>query len=286
MGEGSQAEGIRPSVLHRLFGAYLFDLDGTVWLTEELVPGAQREHAQRHVLLPDARTVIGALRSRGCRVAFMTNNADGTRESFAQELCDLGVPCTPDDVVCTAFVMARYLSSQQPGARCYVIGPDPLREELYRAGLTLRDRPGDIDFVVVGIDRDFTYHKLQTAFEAIRAGARLVATNPDPWVPAAHGDLADIGALIAAIEVASERRLDKLVGKPDPFIVQIALESLTVESADCLIVGDQLETDVLAGWRAGVPVALLLRDPRVVAQLQDWQHQPDILLESLRDLIV
>lgn len=286
MGDGGRVESIRPSVVRRLFGAYLFDLDGTVWLTEELVPGARPVRATRHALLPDARKVIRALRSRGCRVAFMTNNADGTRESFAYELSDLGIPCTADDVVCTAFVMARYLSSQQPGSRCYVIGPDPLREELCRAGLTLRDRPGDIDFVVVGVDRDFTYHKLQTAFEAIRAGARLVATNPDPWVPAAHGDLADIGALIAAIEVASERKLDKLVGKPDPFIVQIALECLGGESADCLIVGDQLETDVLAGQRAGVPVALLLRDPRVVAKLRDWQPKPDLLLGSLKGLVV
>jgi NagD protein len=286
MDDGRHVARIRPSTLVRLFSAYLFDLDGTVWLTEELVPGARAEPVRRHELLADAGEAIRLLRSRGGRVAFMTNNADGTRESFAQELSDLGIPCTPDAVICTAFVMARYLSSQLPGSRCYVIGTDPLREELCRAGLTLRDRPGDIDFVVVGIDRDFTYHKLQTAFEAIRAGARFVATNPDPWVPAAHGDLADIGALIAAIEVASDHKLDKLVGKPDPFIVQIALECLGVQSADCLIVGDQLETDVLAGQRAGVPVALLLRDPRVVAKLQHWQPQPDLLLESLASLVV
>ena len=286
MDDGRHVDGIRPSILDRLFSAYLFDLDGTVWLTEELVPGALAEPARRHELLAHASEAIRLLRSRGSRVAFMTNNADGTRESFAHELSDLGIPCTPDAVICTAFVMARYLSSQLPGSRCYVIGPDPLREELCRAGLSLRDRPGDIDFVVVGIDRDFTYHKLQTAFEAIRAGARLVATNPDPWVPAAHGDLADIGALIAAIEVASDHRLDKLVGKPDPFIVQTALECLGVGLGDCLIVGDQLGTDVLAGRRAGVPVALLLRDPRVVAQLPNWRDQPDFLVETLLDLVV
>jgi NagD protein len=286
MDDGRQVEGVRPSIPDRVFSAYLFDLDGTVWLTEELVPGARAEPARRHELLADASEAIRLLRSRGSRVAFMTNNADGTRDSFARELSDLGIPCTPDAVICTAFVMARYLSSQLPGGRCYVIGPDPLREELCRAGLSLRDRPGDIDFVVVGIDRDFTYHKLQTAFEAIRAGARLVATNPDPWVPAAHGDLADIGALIAAIEVASDHKLDKLVGKPDAFIVQIALECLGVQPADCLIVGDQLETDVLAGQRAGVPAALLLRDPRVAAKLQHWRPQPDLLLESLAGLVV
>jgi ribonucleotide monophosphatase NagD (HAD superfamily) len=112
------------------------------------------------------------------------------------------------------------------------------------------------------------------------------AAGPDPWVPAAHGDLADIGALIAAIEVASESKLDKLVGKPDPYIVSIALECVGVEPADCLVVGDQLETDVLAGQRAGVPVALRPRDPRVVAKLADWRPRPDFVLESLEDLVV
>jgi NagD protein len=204
---------------------------------------------------------------------------------FAEQLNAFGLPAAPAEIISTSYVMARYLNEQSPGCRCYVIGADPLREELCKAGLRLRDRPGEIDYVVLGIDRDFTYRKLQTAFEAIRAGARFVATNPDPYVPMAGGDLADIGALIAAIEVASEHKLDMLVGKPSPYIVQVALETIGLPKEDCLLVGDQLGTDVLAGKRSGVRVALLLRDQRVREQLATWPDPPEYGLDHLTDLI-
>jgi NagD protein len=259
-------------VIDRHFQGYIFDLDGTIWLTEELVPGA--------------RETVAALRARGAQVLFLTNNSDGTRAMFARQLSALGIPTTEASIVSTSYVMARYLQAQAPGCRCYVIGADPLREELVDVGCKLRDRPGDIDFVVLGVDRDFTYRKLQTAFEAIRAGARFVATNPDPYVPTARGDLADIGAEIACIETATQHRLDQLVGKPDPIIVQVALETLGLPRQACLMVGDQLGTDVVAGQRSGIPVALLLRDPRTVAQLATWPTPPDYGLHNLIDLVI
>jgi len=255
----------------RLFRGYIFDLDGTIWMTSQLIPGAQE--------------AVAVLRSRGSRVVFLTNNSDGTREMFADQLRSFGLPAAPEEIISTSYVMARYLSERSPGCRCYVIGADPLREELCRAGFVLCDRPAEVDYVVLGIDRDFTYRKLQTAFEAIRAGARFVATNPDPYVPMAGGDLADIGALIAAIEVASQHTLDMLVGKPSTYIVQVALETIGLPKSDCLMVGDQLGTDVLAGKRFGVPVALLLRDPRVRQQVPEWPDPPEFGLESLLDLL-
>ncbi len=236
--------------------------------------------------IPGAQETVDALRARGCRVVFLTNNSDGTGEMFAEQLGAMGIRVRPEEVIGTSYVMARYLQARQPGARCYAIGADPLREELVRAGLVLRDRPGDIDYVVLGIDRDFTYFKLQRAFEAIRAGAQFVATNPDPYVPTAHGDLADIGALIAAIEVCTQHKLDVLVGKPSSIIVNVALETIGLPKDECLMVGDQLVTDVLAGRQAGVRVALLLRDPRVVAQLETWPDPPDFGLDHLTDLVV
>lgn len=258
--------------IDRYFQGYIFDLDGTIWLTEQLVAGA--------------RETVAALRARGCQVLFLTNNSDGTRAMFAQQLSDMGIPTRAESIVSTSYVMARYLQAQAPGCHCYVIGADPLREELVDVGCKLRDRPGDIDYVVLGVDRDFTYRKLQTAFEAIRAGARFAATNPDPYVPTARGDLADIGAEIACIETATQHPLDQLVGKPDPMIVQVALDALGLVRQSCLMVGDQLGTDVVAGQRSGVPVALLLRDPRTVAQLATWASPPDFGLRSLVDLVI
>ncbi len=254
-----------------LYHGYIFDLDGTIWMSSQLVPGAKE--------------AVAALRARGCRIVFLTNNSDGTRKMFADRLTSLGLQAAPEEIVSTSYVAARYLNAHSPGCRCYVIGADPVREELCRAGLSLSDRPGEIDYVVIGIDRDFTYRKLQIAFEAIRAGARFLATNPDPYSPSARGDLADIGALIAAIEVASEHKLDVMVGKPSTYIVQVALDAIGLPKEDCLLVGDQLGTDVLAGKSAGLRVALFLRDPRVREQLADWPDLPEYGLEQLMDLI-
>lgn len=256
--------------IDRIFPGYIFDLDGTVWLMETLIPGA--------------REAVNELRQRGARIVFLTNNSDGTREMFARQLTELGIPAVPEDIISTSYVMSRYLNEQSPGCRCYVIGPDPVREELQRAGLQLSDRPGDVQYVVLGIDRDFTYRKLQIAFESIHAGALFAATNPDPYVPTPHGNMADIGALIAAIEVSTGHKLDMLVGKPNSYIVEIALEQSGIPRKENLMVGDQLGTDVLAARKCGVPVALFLRDPNVVRRLPDWPEKPDYVIHDLREL--
>lgn len=260
------------SSLNRIYPAYIFDLDGTIWLMDKVIPGAQQ--------------AVAELRKRGSRIVFLTNNSDGTREMFAAQLTQLGIEATPEDIISTSYIMARYLNEQAPGCRCYVIGPDPVREELQRMGLVFSDRPGDIQYVVLGIDRDFTYHKLQIAFEAIQAGALFAATNPDPYVPTPHGNMADIGALIAAIEVSTGHKLDMLVGKPNSYIVDIALEQAGFPRADCLMVGDQLGTDVLAAKKCNVPVALFLRDPNVVKRLPDWPDKPDYVIDDLRELVI
>lgn len=107
-------------VIDRQFQGYIFDLDGTIWLTEELVPGAQE--------------TVAALRARGAQVLFLTNNSDGTRAMFAHQLSALGIPTKEEAIVSTSYVMARYLQTQAPRCRCYVIGADPLREELVDVG--------------------------------------------------------------------------------------------------------------------------------------------------------
>lgn len=257
--------------INRKIKGYIFDLDGTIWMTGHLLEGALE--------------TVAMIRKQGSKVVFLTNNSDGTREMFAQQLTDGGIPSRAEEIICTSFAMARYLNQQSPGSHCYVIGPDPLREELCRHGMILRDRPGDVDYVVLGIDRDFTYAKLQTAFEAIRAGAHFVATNPDPYVPMVQGEMADIGALIAAIEVSTQHPLDMLVGKPNPFIVNMALEALGLPKDECLMVGDQLMTDILASKRMEIQSALLLRDPRVRDQLPESIVKPDYIIEKLTELI-
>ncbi len=150
--------------IDRFFRGYVFDLDGTIRLTERLVA--------------DAQETVDGLRKRGRQIVFLTNNSDGTREWFADELTRMGIATAPHEIVCTSFVMARYLRAQRPGCRCYVIGPDPLREELNRAGLILCDRPGHIDYVVLGIDRDFSYHKSANGFRGHSKRGALCGHQP------------------------------------------------------------------------------------------------------------
>lgn len=257
--------------IDRIFPGYIFDLDGTIWLMGELIPGAAQ--------------TVEELRKRNCKTVFLTNNSDGTREMFADQLNQMGIPAEKNDIVSSSYVLANYLAEQAPGSRCYVIGADPMREECYRAGLRLSDRPGEIDYVVLGIDRDFTYKKLVIAFEAISSGAHFIATNPDPYVPTPQGNLPDIGAFIAAIEVSTGHPLDVLVGKPSTYIVELALQAIGVPRESCLMVGDQLGTDVLAAKRTGIAVALLLRDPKVVQQLTEWMDKPEYVLDQLLDLV-
>lgn len=156
-----------------MYNAYLFDLDGTIYLGEALLPGAAE--------------TITALRAAGRRTIFLSNNPTRSRHQYAAMLSRLGIPTTTEDIVNSSYVMVQWLLREAPHARLFVVGEQPLQNELRKAGFTLSERAGEIDIVVASFDRTFTYHKLQVAFDAIRAGARLVATNPDRYCPMPGG---------------------------------------------------------------------------------------------------
>ncbi len=149
----------------RRYRGYVFDLDGTVYLGEALLPGA--------------RTVLETLRADQRRVVFLSNKPLDTRADYARKLTRLGLPTAEADVINSSWVLTRWLVDQAPGATLFVIGEAPLKDELRLAGFHLCEDPGEIDVVVASFDRAFDYRKLQIAFDAVRAGARLVATNAD-----------------------------------------------------------------------------------------------------------
>ena len=150
----------------RLFAGYIFDLDGTVYLGE--------------ALLPTAGETLRALRARGVRTIFISNNPTHAREDYAAKLTRLGVPTSIDDILTSSLVMVDFLKRRMPGARLFVVGEEPLCAELRRGGFELTEQAHDVDAVIASFDRTFVYRKLQIAFDAIRAGARFFATNPDP----------------------------------------------------------------------------------------------------------
>lgn len=249
---------------------WLFDLDGTVYRGEALIPGAD--------------AVIAALRAAGRRVAFLSNKPLFTRADYAQKLTRLGIPATADDVINSSLALVLHLGRLDPGASLFVIGEPPLIGELRAHGFEVR-ADARVRWVVIAFDRTFDYAKLDTALQAVRAGARLIATNPDRTCPTADGEIPDCAGMIAAVEAVTGRSVEIVVGKPSPIILEVALARLGVPAAECAIVGDRIETDITMGRRAGLATVLVLSgitradDPRIAGL------GADLVLGSIRDVL-
>ncbi len=249
---------------------WLFDLDGTVYRGEALVPGAAE--------------TLAALRADGRRVAFLSNKPLETRADYAAKLTRLGIPADADDVINSSLVLARHLAVLDAGAPVFVIGEPPLIAELRAHGFEVR-RDHRVRWVVIAFDRTFDYAKLNTALQAVRQGARLIATNPDRTCPTADGEIPDCAGMMAAVEAVTGACVEVVVGKPSPIILDAALARLGVPASDAVIVGDRIETDIVMGKRLGLATVLVLSgvtradDPRVP------EIAPDLVLPSIRDLL-
>lgn len=253
------------------YPGFIFDLDGTIYLGERLLPGAA--------------AAIAALRAAGRRLCFLSNKPIQSRQDYAEKLTRLGVPTGLEEVINSSYVLARYLARQAPGARCFVIGEPPLRAELERAGLTPVDGPA-VDYVVVAFDRTFDYRKLDVALQAVtRHGARLIGTNPDRTCPVEGGEIPDAAGMIGAVEGVTGRRVDPIVGKPSPITLAVALERLGLAAGECAVVGDRLETDIAMGKAAGLRTILVLTGITRAGDPEIARWQPDHVLASVGDLL-
>jgi NagD protein len=236
-------------------------------------------------LLPRAGETIRRLRELGARTIFLSNNPTHTRSDYAAKLTRLGLPTQAEDVVHSTSVLIRLLKQEMPGSRLFVIGEPPLLEELAAAGFRLTADSAKTDAVIASFDRTFGYAKLQTAFDAIRAGARFFATNADRFCPVPGGGQPDAAAVIAAVEACTGVKVEAVAGKPSRWMAQAALEAAGFPAADCLMVGDRLETDVRMGIQAGMAAALVLTGATRREEIQGADFRPDYVLEGLGDLI-
>jgi NagD protein len=261
---------------------FIFDLDGTVYVGERLLPGAAE--------------TIAALRDRDKRVLFVSNKPIDSRARYAQKLTRLGIPTREDEVITSAYVLAHYLAQHAPDLRYYAIGESNFLAELRSHGLTVVEeltaqdaqeviRPDGIDAVVVALDRTLDYRKVNTAYQALRRGARYFATNGDKSCPMPGGDVPDAGATLAAFEHLTGRTPELVAGKPSPVILQVALERLGLDASCCLMAGDRLETDMRMGQTAGMVTALVLTGVTSRAEAAAAQPAPDLVLENLGELL-
>jgi len=256
-----------------MFKGFIFDLDGTIYRSDELIPGAD--------------SVIRLLREKGRKVVFLSNKPIQTREDYALKLTRLGIPTQAEEVVNSTFVMVNYLKKVAPGARLFVVGETPFTEELGRAGFQITPEPTEIEYVVVAFDRTFDYRKLNIAFQAIKLGAHFIATNPDRTCPVEGGEIPDCAGMIAAIEAVTEKKVEVIVGKPSPIMIQAALDVLRLQPADCILIGDRIETDIKMGKDSGISTGIVLTGVTDEAMLKKFKHaplQPDFVFQSIADV--
>lgn len=256
----------------RLYRGYALDLDGTVYLGEELLPGAGE--------------TVRRLRDAGAKVVFITNKPLDTAERYAEKLTELGIPTQPEDVVTAVEALVHYLRERHPDRKLLPVSEDVVAERLADEGFRITDDPAEAEVVVVSFDRTFSYAKLHAAFRAIREnGAVIVATNPDAYCPTPEGGLPDCAAMLAAIEACTGARAEAVVGKPSPFMGDALLARLGMNASDVAVVGDRLSTDIVMGQTIGAAGILVLTGATSADAAQQNGVVPDAVLDGIHQLL-
>lgn len=253
------------------FDALLIDLDGCVWLGEDLIHGAV-----------DA---IAARQEAGTKVVFVTNDARTAASEHAERLRAAGVDVDADGVVTSASVTAKIAAEAAPGAAAVVIGTEPFREEVTAAGLSILapdDDAASAGVVIVGGDQSFGYPELRSAVTATLAGAPLFASNRDPTLPMPDGMWPGTGAIVAAIEYATKAEAE-IGGKPSPHLFREALRRLG-DPEDAAMVGDRLDSDIAGAQGVGLATVLVLTGATSAEEAEAAEPRPDHVIAGLADV--
>jgi HAD superfamily hydrolase (TIGR01450 family) len=259
-----------------LYEGYVFDLDGTIYLGDELLPGARR--------------LVLKLRELGKRVVFLSNNPTKDPKMYAEKLTNLGIETPASVIINTVVSMRRWLLQYHPEAVVFPIAEEPLKRALREAGIRMSEKAEEIDLVVASYDRTFDYRKLQIAFDAIwyYKRARLVTTNPDRYCPFPGGrGEPDAAAIVAAIEACTGAKCQANTGKPAPIMLNIVADLTGLETSECVMTGDRLYTDIRMALDAGMPSAVVLTGETTVEALADEpiSNKPTYVLERIDQLI-
>ncbi|WP_420112198.1 HAD-IIA family hydrolase [Pseudactinotalea sp.] len=255
--------------------AYVFDLDGTLYLGDDPLPGAAE--------------TVAALRESGALVRFVSNNVTRSPDQYVEKLTRLGFEADLSEVLTPIVTTVRWLLANAPGAVVYPSAPPPVVTALTEAGIAVGHDPETIDIVLASYDRTFDYAKLQIAFDAIwfHRRARLMSTNPDRFCPYPGGrGEPDAAAVVAAIEASTGATCERTFGKPDPAVLQLALAGADLPLERVLMVGDRLATDIAMGVAAGTATALVLTGDSTAQEAADLppSERPTHVLASVADL--
>ncbi|GAA1482608.1 HAD-IIA family hydrolase [Gordonia sinesedis] len=247
---------------------YVMDMDGVLVREEHLVPGAD--------------VFLGELRDNDVPFIVLTNNSIRTPRDLQARLRQTGIDIPEKAIWTSALATARFLDAQRPGGTAYVVGESGLTTALHEIGYVMTEI--DPDYVVLGETRTYSFEAITTAIRLVDRGARFIATNPDATGPSANGPLPATGAVAALITRATGRD-PYYVGKPNPLMVRSALREMGKHSEGTLMIGDRMDTDIIAGLEAGLETILVLSGISTPASVERFPYRPTRVIGSVADLV-
>jgi NagD protein len=247
---------------------FIIDMDGVIY------------HGNR--LLPGARDFVKWLTEEHKKFVFLTNSSERTPKELQEKLKRLGIAVEINVFFTSALATAMFLSSQKPKGSAYIIGEAGLINALYNVGYTMNNV--DPDYVVMGESRTYSYEKIEHAVNLIMKGAKLIGTNPDVSGPVENGIVPATKALIAPIELATGKSA-YFVGKPNPLMMRKGLKKLNCTREETIIIGDRMDTDIVAGIEAEIDTCLVLSGITTRDSMKSFAYQPRYVLKGIIDLV-
>lgn len=246
---------------------FISDMDGVIYHGNSILPGVKE--------------FVDWLYKENKPFLFLTNSSERSPRELRQKLARMGLDVDESHFYTSALATANFLKEQSPGCSAYVIGAPGLVNALYDAGITMNDV--NPDYVVVGETDSYNYNMIIKAVQLVNKGARLVGTNPDMTGPSDMGIIPACQALIAPIAL-STGKTPYYVGKPNPLMMRTGLKMLNVHSADAVMIGDRMDTDIVAGMESGLMTALVLSGVSTLENIKVFSYRPSIILNGVGDI--
>jgi NagD protein len=248
---------------------YLTDMDGVILRGRTLIPGAA-EFVQR-------------LRAKDIPFLILTNNSQYTQRDLQVRLSFMGLEIPPEAIFTSALATAQFLNDQRPEGRAYVIGESGLTTALHDIGYVLTDQ--EPEYVVLGETTAYSFERITRAIRFVTAGARFIATNPDVMGPGEGGIVPATGAVAALISAATGVK-PYFVGKPNPLMMRTALRTINAHSENSVMIGDRMDTDIVAGLESGLRTILVLTGVTTREQVERFPYRPTWIKESVAEIEV
>ena len=246
---------------------YIFDMDGVIWDGDKAIPHAAEK--------------INELMTGGKKVIFLTNNSLRSRDSYVKRLKEFGISTTKESVLVSSYAAGLYMMKKKGPSKVYALGTEDMKAELREAGHTIVE--SGADFVVSGLDKTINYEKMTNALQEITAGAEFIACAPDVTYLDNGQIKLGSGAIMKALEAASGRKVT-LIGKPSELIMEVAKGMMGLKPEECMVIGDKIETEIVAGKREGMKTALVLTGENKLKDVERSDIKPDYVIKDLREL--